>query len=208
MTTRPADRATPAVAQPARTARQRARRRRILDASTRLAAEGGFDAVQMREVAESAGVALGTLYRYFPSKIHLLVAVLHDQLEQLHATLRERPLTEHQPADRVVRTLKRAFRAHQREPRLAEAMMRALLFADASVGEEVAGVSRLTATLLMDATGLPEEEAARHLSAIRVIQHTWHSTLLYWLSGGISLAQAHTDIETACGLLAGARPIE
>ena len=35
--------------------------------------KGGYDAVQMRTVAERADVALGTLYRYFPSKIHLLV---------------------------------------------------------------------------------------------------------------------------------------
>ena len=38
--------------------------------------KGGFDAVQMRAVAEQADVALGTLYRYFPSKIHLLVSAL------------------------------------------------------------------------------------------------------------------------------------
>ena len=69
------------------TVRQEARRRRILDASTRLAAGGGFDAVQMREVAEESEVALGTLYRYFPSKIHLLVAVMQDQLGQLFAAL-------------------------------------------------------------------------------------------------------------------------
>ena len=46
---------------------QRERRRRILDATIALANEGGFDAVQMREVADNADVALGTLYRYFPS---------------------------------------------------------------------------------------------------------------------------------------------
>ena len=55
---------------------QRERRRRILDATIALADEGGFDAVQMREVADDADVALGTLYRYFPSKIHLLVTAL------------------------------------------------------------------------------------------------------------------------------------
>ncbi len=43
----------------------------------------------MREVAESSQVALGTLYRYFPSKVHLLVATMHDQLERLHGTLRK-----------------------------------------------------------------------------------------------------------------------
>lgn len=73
------------------TQRQEARRRRILEACARLASRGGFDAVQMREVAESSQVALGTLYRYFPSKIHLLVATMQDQLEHLHATLRKKP---------------------------------------------------------------------------------------------------------------------
>ena len=47
-----------------------------------LAAKGGFEQVQMRAVAERADVALGTLYRYFPSKIHLLVSVLAEQFEQ------------------------------------------------------------------------------------------------------------------------------
>ncbi|MEO3751003.1 TetR family transcriptional regulator [Streptomyces sp. B6B3] len=190
----------------ARTERQRARRRRILDASTSLASAGGFDAVQMREVAETAQVALGTLYRYFPSKVHLLVAVLHDQLERLWDTLRERPLVEADPADRLAHALRRAFRAHQREPRLAEAMMRALLFADASARAEVTAVSALTSRLLLDASGLPEPasaaEAEHRLSAIRVIQHTWQSTLVYWLSGTITLAQAHADLETACRLVA------
>ena len=51
-------------------ASQAARRERILDAAMDLAADGGWDSVQMREVAERAEVALGTLYRYFPSKVH------------------------------------------------------------------------------------------------------------------------------------------
>src|SRR4051794_10318762 len=83
------------------TERQEARRRRILTASARLASRGGFDAVQMREVAEHSSVALGTLYRYFPSKVHLLVATMQDQLQRMHGTLRKRPPTEADPAARV-----------------------------------------------------------------------------------------------------------
>ncbi|KNB52906.1 TetR family transcriptional regulator [Streptomyces caatingaensis] len=183
------------------TERQEARRRAILSATTRLASRGGFDAVQMRAVAESSNVALGTLYRYFPSKIHLLVATMRDQLEQLHDTLRERPPTEAEPAARVAGTLMRAFRAMQREPHLADAMVRALTFADRSVSAEVDAVSRLTTTIILDAMGLRGAPSPHQLSAIRVIEHTWHSALITWLSGRASIAQVRVDIETVCGLI-------
>src|SRR5919108_352324 len=55
---------------------QRARRDRIVVAATELLAEVGYEAVQMRDVAERADVALGTLYRYFSSKEHLYAAAL------------------------------------------------------------------------------------------------------------------------------------
>ena len=41
---------------------------------------GGYDAVQMRTVAEKADVAVGNLYRYFPSKVHLLVTAMAREL--------------------------------------------------------------------------------------------------------------------------------
>ena len=53
---------------------QAARRQRVLVAALELGADGGYDAVQMRDVATTAGVALGTIYRYFSSKDHLLAA--------------------------------------------------------------------------------------------------------------------------------------
>ncbi|MFF8091803.1 TetR family transcriptional regulator [Streptomyces sp. NPDC016675] len=191
---------------PPLTERQRARRRRILHATARLACRGGFEAVQMREVAESSQVALGTLYRYFPSKVHLLVATMHDQLEQLHGTLRKSPPTGATAADRVAQTLMRAFAALQREPRLAEAMTRALTFADRSVSPEVDQVSRQTTAIILDAMGGPEAPTAEQLSAVRVVEHTWHSTLIAWLSGRASLAQVGADIETVCRLIDLAGP--
>ncbi|SHV86954.1 TetR family transcriptional regulator [Mycobacteroides abscessus subsp. abscessus] len=42
---------------------QRERRKRILDATLAIASKGGYEAVQMRTVAERADVAVGTLYR-------------------------------------------------------------------------------------------------------------------------------------------------
>ncbi|MFF9284680.1 TetR family transcriptional regulator [Streptomyces griseosporeus] len=182
------------------TERQEARRRRILAATAQLAGRGGFDAVQMREVAEASQVALGTLYRYFPSKIHLLVATMQDQLEHLHAALRRRPPSGDSAAERVAETLMRAFRALQREPQLADAMVRALTFADRSVSPEVDQVSRQTTAIILDAMGR-DRPTPEQLSAVRVIEHTWHSALITWLSGRASIAQVKVDIETACRLI-------
>ncbi|MDQ0796653.1 AcrR family transcriptional regulator [Streptomyces sp. B1I3] len=187
-------------AEPPLTERQEARRRRILRAGAQLAGRGGFEAVQMREVAEAAEVALGTLYRYFPSKIHLLVALMEDQLHDLHRALRRHPPAGEDAAGRVAETLMRAFRALQREPHLADAMVRALTFADRGASAEVDAVSRVTTAIVLDAMGL-EEPTQEQFSVVRVIEHTWHSALITWLSGRESIAQVKRDIETVCGLI-------
>ncbi len=186
---------------PVLTMRQEERRRRILRATVALASRGGFDAVQMREVAEVSHVALGTLYRYFPSKIHLLVAALCDQLEQLHATLAKRPPTAPDPRARVAEALLRAFRAMRREPLLADAMVRALTFADRSAAQEVARVSELTTAIILDAFGGAGPADEGQLSAVRVIERTWLSTLVDWLSGRACGARVTLDVTTACRLL-------
>jgi AcrR family transcriptional regulator len=48
----------------------------ILAAARALAAEGGIAAVQIAPVAERAGIAAGTVYRYFPSKIDLVAELV------------------------------------------------------------------------------------------------------------------------------------
>ncbi|GAA4846808.1 TetR family transcriptional regulator [Kitasatospora terrestris] len=183
------------------TPRQAERRRRILRASTALAARGGYEAVQMREVAEDAEVALGTLYRYFPSKVHLLVAVMREQLLHLHEQVRRHPPTGEDPATRVAEALTAAFHALQREPRLAEAMVRALSFADRSLSSEVDEVSGLTSAIVLEAARLPGAPSADQQAALRVIGHTWHATLLAWLCGRASLQEVRADLHTAARLL-------
>jgi TetR/AcrR family transcriptional regulator, cholesterol catabolism regulator len=57
---------------------QQARRERILAAVLELAAEGGYDAVQVREVASRAHVALRTIYNYYDSREDLIYAAIID----------------------------------------------------------------------------------------------------------------------------------
>ena len=91
----------------------------------------------MRTVAEHADVALGTLYRYFPSKIHLLVSALGQEFEQAVESLERKPVPGDTAADRVTYVLERTTRALQRDPNLTEALTRAFMFADASVAGEI-----------------------------------------------------------------------
>ena len=73
---------------------QAERRRRVLAATFELAADGGFDAVQMRDVAAAADVALGTVYRYFSSKERLLLEAMAEQQSDLRAYIETHPLSE------------------------------------------------------------------------------------------------------------------
>ena len=57
-------------------------RDRILGAARAAVAEVGVDAT-MEDIARRAGVAVGTLYRHFPAKDDLLVAVMDDSMEQI-----------------------------------------------------------------------------------------------------------------------------
>jgi len=62
----------------------------VLLAALELGADGGYEAVQMRDVAASAEVALGTIYRYFPSKDALLAAAMLEWMEDLERRVTQR----------------------------------------------------------------------------------------------------------------------
>ncbi len=61
--------------------KQAARHQAILTAARAAAAEGGMAAVQVAAIADRAGIATGTVYRYFPSKADLVTAVIHAMAE-------------------------------------------------------------------------------------------------------------------------------
>ena len=183
---------------------QRERRDRMLQAAMKLASEGGYEAVQMREVADDAGVALGTLYRYFPSKVHLLVAALASQFEQAEAITERRAIVGDTAHDRVMRILGGTTVALQKQPQLTEAMVRAFMFADASVLGEIEQVgSRLTRMIARAIAGTPDhgEATDEEAAIIRVIADVWMSALVSWANGRSGAAEVEKSIDVAVRLL-------
>ncbi|HEU4360577.1 MAG TPA: cholesterol catabolism transcriptional regulator KstR [Mycobacterium sp.] len=179
---------------------QRERRKRILDATIAIASKGGYEAVQMRAVADRADVAVGTLYRYFPSKVHLLVSALGREIERIDAKTDPSTFIEGTRYQRLNFMVSKLNRAMQRNPLLTEAMTRALVFADASAAAEVDHVQKLIDSMFARAMsdGAPTEEQY-HIS--RVISDVWLSNLLAWLTRRVSATDFSTRIDLAVRLL-------
>jgi AcrR family transcriptional regulator len=187
------------------TAKQTARRARVLVIVRGLAAEGGYDAVQMRDVAARAQVALGTLYRYFSSKDHLLASVWVDWAGELAHGVVTRPARGETPAERVLDVLGRATRALEQQPQLSAALVTALLSTDPVVGECQRRTSAFTAESLRSAIGddLDPDTTER---VVKVIHHVWFSALVTWVNGWSDMDVVGAQLRLAAEVLLTATP--
>lgn len=78
-----------APARPGREERKALQRQKILESAREVFFRDGFMEANLDEVAEGAGVAKGTLYRYFESKADLYVAVLSANGQVFEERMRE-----------------------------------------------------------------------------------------------------------------------
>ncbi len=183
--------------------RQAARRQRLLDAALELLEARDYERISVREVAESASVALATLYHYFPSKEHLFGEALVQWASTLRSDVSRRPLRGTSPAARLEEAFLRSVRAFERRPQLAR-LIGLFQLSDEPFARDV--MARLDATtnevyrgLLPD---LPAEEAAR---IVRVLDAVLDSALRGWSAGRSSIADVRRSVSDAAALLLGDR---
>lgn len=77
----------------------------LLEAAMAVFAASGVDA-PVREVAEKAGVGVGTLYRHFPQRSDLIVAVMRHEVDAC-ADAAARLAAEHEPGEALSRWMQR-----------------------------------------------------------------------------------------------------
>ncbi len=94
-----------------RAGRKAASRQKILDAAREVFFRDGFMDANLDDVATGAGLAKGTLYRYFENKAELYVAVLSENGEAFLARLRE-ALAGQDDARARIRSLAQFYREH------------------------------------------------------------------------------------------------
>ncbi|HEX7202148.1 MAG TPA: TetR/AcrR family transcriptional regulator [Arthrobacter sp.] len=174
--------------------RQRHRYTKILEAAGGFARKG-LDSVDMGDVAARADVPLGTLYRYFPSPAHLMLALYRHQLEELQGTgqataarFRSRALSN------VVMEI---FHMRVMQPAVEQCLSRGVYLPERDTTALLRDIDALSERAVAAASG--DATAARVLLlAITGLVHSVRNRRL-------SLFEAEEDLKKACDRLAPAR---
>lgn len=188
-----------AAVEPLLTPDQRARRDRIVEAGLRLLGDRDFDRIQMKEVADEAGVALGTVYHYFASKEHLFAEVLVRWASTLGASVARRPLQGSTPGEQLVDVLHRSVRAFQRRPHLVRLLATLDQSTDPFAAEVIGRLAETTDRIYEEAVaGLPSARAA---AVLRVVGAVMAAALRAWASGRMPIADVYDRVTEAVGLV-------
>ena len=177
------------------------RLRRIVDAASKLAEEGGFEAVRLRDVAEASGVALGTLYRYFRSKEDILVFLLAEEIDGLESALERRPPRGETPRERVKAVFGLTTRALTSRPHFARALLRAVSAGEPETTVKVAAFHLRVGKLVLDALRGRGEANDRLRNAAVILQQVWFASLVGWTGGLHDPNAVIAQVDEAAALL-------
>ena len=95
----------------------------LISTARRIVADGGFQDLQMATVANAAGMAVGTIYRYFPSKMHLCVELVSLASQREVDVLAGIALSEGLPEQKLEDTIRAFVGRAMQAPRLAYALI-------------------------------------------------------------------------------------
>lgn len=136
------------VDQATRKARTRAA---ILAAARELFRARGYDGTSIRDVAEAAGVGVGSVHVHFADKEGLLLACFVAQIEEAVALGIDTLPAEASLLDSLCHLVRVLYAAYARHPALSRVMLRAMLFPD---GEPPPGDLAVRAELAHAVLGL------------------------------------------------------
>ena len=97
----------------------------ILDATARILVAGGYDRASTNRIALAAGVSIGSLYQYFPSKEALVASLVERHIDQMTAVIHKKLAElEHADITTAAREIVGAMLdAHLVDPKLHKVLM-------------------------------------------------------------------------------------
>jgi len=153
----------------------------------------------VKDVAEEANVALGTLYHYFSSKEHLFAEVLVRWAATLRTNISRNPLRGPTDALRLTQVINRSVRAFQRQPSLARLVAMLETSADPFAAEILARLAQTTNDIYVEA--LQDVDRATAQRIVSVVDAVLASRLRSWIAGRMTITAVSEDLADAIGLL-------
>jgi AcrR family transcriptional regulator len=184
-------------------ARRKDPRYQRLMAATREAARGGYDAVSMRELAETTRMSLTTVYQFCSSKDHLIAEAHLEGMEEFRRSLARSKPRGRTAEERVLRVMRGIVNGLERDEVVTRTLMRAIY----SLDPKVHAVNRsigLAYTDMVDAA-IGDEEIPDREAVIETLGRVIDSAVYGWLARGDDVAHARAAIENAVRLLLGSR---
>ncbi len=183
------------------TGNQLARRQRVVDAGLALLERREYERIQVKDVAEEAGVALGTLYHYFSSKEHLFAEVLVKWAATLRTSLTRHPLAGETPRQNLTEALHRSVRAFQHQPQLARLIASLELSADPFATEILQRLDHTMTSVYLEL--LPGIEPNRARNIVRTASAVLDSLLRSWSAGRLSISDLYDYLGDCVALIFG-----
>jgi AcrR family transcriptional regulator len=163
-------------------------------------AAGGEEALQMKELAQRAGVSLATVYRYFPSKDHVLLAISISRYEDALRRVSAEPPRGDTLQERITSHLLREFRAVQRDQVLTGALSK-VLTERPEYSQVLARIDQLHMQMLEHVATAGGPVSAELRQRLRIVFDIAAEASRRWFAGVSSAAEARFAIRTGCYLL-------
>lgn len=180
---------------------QQARRQSVIDAALTLLERRDYERIQVKDVADEAGVALGTLYHYFSSKEHLFAEVLVQWAGTLRTSLTRHPLWGNSPQQRLTEVLHRSVRAFQRQPQLARLVAALELSTDPFATEILERLDQTTTSVYLEL--LDGTDPGRSRRVVRTVDAVFDSLLRSWSAGRLPIVDLYDYLSDAVELIFG-----
>lgn len=177
---------------------QALRRQKIIDAALELVRRQNHAQTQMRDIADASGLALGTVYRYFPSKELLLASVFEAWCEDYWDMLGTG--SEGQAnVDRLIDLARRSAQAYIDEPNILLMINSLRSAADPAIVEKFNAIAQRAGRFFLDNLhGLPEADAVGIVDTVFCVMQV---KLAVWVAEQISTDQVYQGIEKTVRLL-------
>jgi TetR/AcrR family transcriptional regulator, cholesterol catabolism regulator len=170
-----------------------------LMAATRAAARDGYEAVSMRELAETCKLSMTTIYQFCRSKDHLIAEAHLEGMEDFRRRLMTRP-PKGATADERVKAVMRSFaKALEVDEVRSRTLMRAMYSLDPEVGPARSAVGRTYTSMIDLAVG--DEPIEDRDAAIGTLGHVIGSVIVVWLTSRRDAPWVRQELETAARLL-------